>query len=144
MSFYNMINGVNPCTFYFLPMLGKHPDEYPRFRDCFLFDKEHPEYDDYIQVYTRTGGGNREGYWLENAEMEDMPEYVTNFDDSYDCTYASWVFRVPERWKEDFAKLKEGRMSEVSDEYRAEVARVYPKLADKIDEMFSRDKQGTP
>lgn len=30
-----MINGVNQATFYILPMLGKHPDEYPRFRDCF-------------------------------------------------------------------------------------------------------------
>ncbi len=34
MSLYNMINGVNPATFFILPMLGKHPDEYPRFRDC--------------------------------------------------------------------------------------------------------------
>lgn len=36
MSLYNMLNGVNPCTFLILPMLGKHPDEYPRFRDCFI------------------------------------------------------------------------------------------------------------
>ena len=28
------MNGVNPATFFILPMLGKHPDEFPRFRDC--------------------------------------------------------------------------------------------------------------
>ena len=39
MSLYNMLHGVNPSTFFILPMLGeKHPDEYPRFRDCFIGD----------------------------------------------------------------------------------------------------------
>lgn len=35
MSLYNMVNGMNQATFFVLPMLGRHPDEYPRFRDCF-------------------------------------------------------------------------------------------------------------
>ena len=69
MSLYNMVNGVKPTTFFVLPMLGKHPDEYPRFRDCFLSDEEHPQYDDHIHIYTRTGGGNREGYEAENDAM---------------------------------------------------------------------------
>ena len=37
-----MINGVQPATFFLLPMLGKHPDEYPRFRDCFV-GKQHTD-----------------------------------------------------------------------------------------------------
>ena len=37
---YNLINGVNLATFIILPMLGKHPDEYPRFRDCFIAENE--------------------------------------------------------------------------------------------------------
>ena len=49
-----MINGVNPATFLFLPMLGKHPDEYPRFRDCFISEDETQKI-----VFTRVGGGNR-------------------------------------------------------------------------------------
>jgi hypothetical protein len=37
MSLYNMMNGANPATFFILPMLGeKHPEQYPRFRDCFV------------------------------------------------------------------------------------------------------------
>jgi len=47
------MNGVNPCVFFILPMLGKHPEEYPRFRDCFVVDEEHPEYDNCIHIYTR-------------------------------------------------------------------------------------------
>lgn len=54
MSLYNMINGVNLSAFIFLPMLGKHPNEYPRFRDCFLGEDENS-----IVVFTRVGGGNR-------------------------------------------------------------------------------------
>ena len=57
MSVYNMMFGVNQtCVFFILPMLGRHPDKYPRFRDCFLSDEEHPEYDNYIHVYPRVGG----------------------------------------------------------------------------------------
>lgn len=137
---YQLLNGVNQATFYILPMLGKHPDEYPRFRDCFLIDPEHPEYDYHIHIYTRTGGGNRDDYEVENQAMRDMPGFVADYDDSYDCTYASWVFAVPERWKDDFEKLKTGRVLEISDEYKAEMKRVFPKLADKFDEMLSPGK----
>ena len=98
-----MINGVKPATFFVLPMLGKHPDEYPRFRDCFIGDDERPELKDHIHVYTRTGGGNREGYEVENQAMREMPGFVTDYDDGFDCTFASWVFRVPERWKADLS-----------------------------------------
>ena len=55
MSLYNMLFGVTPATFFFFFLLGKHPDEYPRFRDCFLNDEYLPEYDNHIHVYTRTG-----------------------------------------------------------------------------------------
>jgi hypothetical protein len=136
MSLYNMINGANPATFFILPMLGKHPDEYPRYRDCFMSDEEHPEYDDHIHIYTRTGGGNREFYESENDSMTEMPEFVTDYDDSFDSTYASWIFRVPEKWLEDYTKIRDGNLKEISAEYRAELYRVYPKLASKFDELF--------
>ncbi len=136
MSLYNMINGVNPCAFFVLPMLGKHPDEYPRFRSCFIADPEHPEYNNHIHVYTRTGGGNREGYEAENDAMRAMPTFVTDFDDSYDSTFASWVFSVPEQWKADFEKFVNGDAKNFSPEYRAGMDRIYPKLVEKFAEMF--------
>lgn len=137
MSFYHLMNGVTPATFIILPMLGKHPDEYPRFRDCFIKDENHPEYEGYIHVYTRTGGNNREAYAEQNEEIKKHPNYVTNWDDSFDNTYAMWVFSIPEKWKEDYKKLITASDS-ISDEYKEEIKRVYPKLATEIDEIFSK------
>ena len=136
MSFYNMLNGVTPATFFILPMLGKHPDEYPRFRDCFLGDPEHREYDYHIHVYTRTGGGNRKDYEAENKEMTCHPNYITDFDDGFDSTYASFIFSVPEKWKADFETIVSGKISDTSREYQEMVKSMYPKLKHKLDEIF--------
>ena len=137
MSLYNMMNGVSPAAFAVLPMLGKHPDEYPRFRDCFLADEEYPEYNNYIHIYTRTGGANRGDYQKQNQEMREMEGFVIDFDDSFDSTYASWVFKVPDQWQDDFNKLQEGKGKEISKDYLDQMKKVYPKLADKFDEMFA-------
>lgn len=135
MSLYNMIHGVKLVAFTILPMLGKHPSEYPRFRDCFLEDEGHPEYNDYIQVYTRVGGNNRgEGYGEE--KLYEHPNFVTSFDDSFDNTFATYVFSVPDEWKADFELVKQGKFKETSQKYRDLLYRVIPKLSDKWDKLF--------
>ena len=111
-----MMNGINKPTFFILPMLGNHPDNYPRFRDCFLGDEEWPEYNNHIHIYTRTGGNNRECYQDEIRKMQMMPEYVNSFDDSFDSTYASFIFRVPDRWKDDFKLYLNNRKKDFSKE----------------------------
>jgi len=121
-------------------MLGKHADEYPRFRDCFIADEEHPEYNDHILVYTRVGGGNR-GCGYGEEKLYKHPNFVTSYDDSFDCTYATYVFSVPEERKEDFEKIKAGRINEISDEYKSELYRVYPKLKETFDQIFSHNKE---
>jgi hypothetical protein len=130
-----MINGVNPCTFFILPMLGKHPEEYPRFRNCFLADEDHPEYNDHIHVYTRVGGGNRGGCYGEE-ELYKHPNFVATYDDSFDSTYGTYVFSVPEQWKEDFEKVKSGNIRGISEDYKAEIYRVFPKLKENLDKTF--------
>ena len=138
MSLYNMMHGVKAIpTFFILPMLGKHPDEYPRFRDCFLKDEEHPEYANNIHIYTRTGGGNREEYIEENQEIREMKGFVGDYDDSFDSTFASWIFKIPTKWKVDFDKIIVGKISEISEEYKTELYRVFPKLKEKYDAIFS-------
>ena len=138
MSMYNMLMGVTPAVFFILPMLGKHPDEYPRFRDCFLGNEEYPQYDDKIHIYTRVGGGNRPGYQDEIDQLRKTPGYITDFDDSFDCTYATFVFEVPEEFKEDFKKFKEGKAGEFSKKYQERMYEVYPKLKDKLDKLFKK------
>ena len=136
MSLYNALFGVRPATFFILPMLGKHPDEYPRFRDCFTSDEEHPRYDGHIHVYTRVGGGNRDDYEAEIDRMRESPHYVTDFDDSFDSTFATFVFRIPDQWKPDFDAIAGGKLHEVSEAYQRRVREVFPKLADKLDNLW--------
>lgn len=134
MSLYNLMNGVNLATFFILPMLGKHPDEYPRFRDCFIGDDEQT-----IKVFTRVGGGNRHCGFGEE-ELENHPNFIRTYDDDFDSTYGTYVFSVPDQWKEDFEKVKTGKILFISDEYFNEIIRVYPKLEDKFRNMFHRPK----
>jgi len=150
-----MVNGVNQATFYILPMLGKNPDQYPRFRDCWagkannsdtevdqfgIPKKENNIKEPFITIYTRTGGGNREGYDKENDEMTKMPEYVSDYDDDFDCTFAYWIFKVPERFLVDYDILtneKNGKgIKDTSEEYKQQVLKVYPKIADKLKEVL--------
>ena len=126
-----MIHGVNPATFYILPMLGRHPDEYPRFRDCGVTE------DEKILVLTRVGGGNRnEGYGEE--ELYKDPHFVKTFDADWDSTYGIYVFNVPDEWKKDFDAILKGERP--SQEYIEQTCRVYPKIADKLREHFAAMK----
>lgn len=136
-NFYNIINGVSPAAFFIVPMLGMHPDEYPRFRDCFVNDEEHPEYDRHIHIYTRVGGNNR-GCGYGEEKLMDHPNFVGTFDDSFDSTYGTYVFSVPEKWKEDFEKIMSGAILEISKEYKAELYRIFPKLKAEFDALFKR------
>lgn len=99
-----------------------------------------PEYDDHIIVLTRTGGGNREDYDAENEAMQAIDQFVTDFDDDFDSTYAYWVFEVPEKRKDDFQKITSGQIMDISEEYREELYSIFPKLKDQLDEIF-KDKE---
>jgi hypothetical protein len=136
-----MVNGVNQSTFFILPMLGKHPDGYPRFRDCFVGNDEQPEYEKMIHVFTRVGGGNRESYDSDIELMRSDEHYVADFDDDFDSTYATFVFSVPKKWKKDFDLILDGKLLGVSKEYQEELRRIYPKLNEKFDEIFNPGKE---
>jgi DNA-directed RNA polymerase subunit F len=135
---YNIINGVNQAALFILPMLDKHPDKYLRFRDCFLFDEDHPEYDNYIHVYTRSGGGNREEFEEEIEEIRKHPNYITDYDDNFDCTYASFIFSVPDEYKNDYEKIINNKITEISEKYKKKIVEIYPKLEDDLKELFDK------
>lgn len=138
MSMYNAMNGVNPATFIFLPMLGMHPDAYPRFRDCFIGATDTDD-EGKIMVYTRTGGGNRDSYENEINEMREMKTFIRDYDDTFDSTYANFIFDIPEEWKTDFDLICDGKLAEVSKAYQDRMYEVYPKLTEKFDEVFKTD-----
>lgn len=153
MSLYNAIYGVNQATFFILPMLGKHPDEYPRFRDCFIGGLENADETDpfgiplkktsdekVISIYTRVGGGNRDDYKSEIEQLQKLPNYLRDYDDDFDSTFATFVFSIPEKWKADFDKITENKINEISDEYKKQLKRVFPKIARKFDEFLKEIK----
>ena len=134
MSLYNMLMGFNPACVLIMPMLGRKQEEYPRFRDCFITEENN------IAIYTRVGGGNRNcGYGEE--ELYEDENFLTTYDDDYDCTYATYEFKVPEKWRADFDLIVGGKQNEVSKEYVDYVKEFYPKLAEQgvIDKAFRID-----
>lgn len=133
---YNMINGYNIACLWILPMLEKHEEKYPRFRDCYLEEKD-GEY--LIVIYTRVGGGNRNSGYGEE-ELYKNPLFVETVDDAFDNTYAEYKFRVPDKWKEDFNKIVKGNILNTSKEYKEMIKAFYPKLADKLEEVFNKSK----
>ena len=150
MSLYNILHGVNPATFFIAPMLGRHPEEWPRFRDCFIGEAKKT-----IEIYTRMGGNNGDCWaWSEtdypknengectcpacilDKELEFNPYFLSRHDDDFDNTYCTLVFKVPEKWQEDFVLIIEGKFKEISNEYKDELYKIFPKLKDKFDEIF--------
>lgn len=146
-----MLHGMNPTVFVFLPMLGLHPEAYPRFRDAFIGkvsrdmeseihpllgpDKKIENDEEFITVYTRTGGEHRQRFIEENKIMSEHPCFVETYDDEFDNTFAFWIFKIPEKWQSDYAQLfadTDGIF--FSEEYKNEIRRIYPTL--DIDSMF--------
>lgn len=136
MSFYNLMNGFNPACLLFMPMLGRKQKDYPRFRDCFLSEDEKR-----IVIFTRVGGGNRNCGYGEEKLYED-PNFADTYDDDFDRTYGYYEFNVPEKWKADFQKIVDGKLTEVSDEYVKYVSEFYPLLAEKgnVNQVFGERK----
>ena len=108
MSLYNLLHGQNPLSDLFLGMLDLTEESVGRFRDVYI-EKENDKY--VIVVYTRNGEGNRE-CWGEDKDdcdcpgciierkLPQHPNYIRDYDDDFDCTYASIVFSVPTKYVE--------------------------------------------
>lgn len=124
-NIYNLMNGVNPATFFFIPMLGKHPDFYPRFRDCFVRE------DKKIFILTRLG---HEDYEEEQEEMRALPNYLSDFVMEDDPTYRMFVYKCPSEWESDWDFLINGKKP--SNAYIDRMCEVYPKLEEKFRKMY--------
>lgn len=96
-----------------------------RFRDVYL-NADGTE----ILLYTRNGGGNRQHYSDESRPGVDCgctgciityklpthPEYLRDYDDDFDCTYATVAFRVPENYRTEMAAIATGHDPETVQE----------------------------
>ncbi len=135
---YNIIHGYNQACLWIMPMLNKHEDEWPRFRDCYVEKSKEHKY--LICVFTRVGGGNRNCGYGEDKLYED-PLYVSTEDWEEDTTYAVYRFKVPPKWKHDFYAILNGNLWQVSKAYRDHLKKFWPLLSEKgffKDEIFKK------
>lgn len=108
MNLYNLLFGMNWKSDILLAILGLKRVDVQRFRDAYTA-QDCTE----ITVYTRTGGGNREGY--PNLVMRAAPGWLGSVDDDFDSTYCTDRFTIPEQWREDVRNF-----GDVSKGFRAE------------------------
>jgi len=82
-----------------LALIGR-PDV-GRFRDAWLERTEDGQAR--LAVYTRNGGGNREEYTDVIEDLAAHPQYLGDSDDSFDPTYATFYFSMPDPLPEEWA-----------------------------------------
>lgn len=73
-------------------LLGLRKRDFGRFRDAW------PENHDgklVLAFYTRNGGGNRPDYADVTAALQAHPNYLSDADDDFDSTYATYRFSMP-------------------------------------------------
>lgn len=137
MSMYNMLFGKNPDRNIILKMIGITEEACGRFRDCYIEDEN-------IIVFTRLGGGNRECYcdtdeehnssdsgcYQHNIEyLQANTNYVKDYDDGFDETYAYFVYNIPEQFKE------------LAKKYATKGENLKEKFDSIIEEMKSKSKE---
>lgn len=100
MSLYNQLFQENENADVLIGVLGLNKAIFERYRDIYL-NKEGTK----ITVYTRCGGGNRKEYARMFELMKRHPNYLRDYDDSYDSTYAYIEFSIPDKYKDMCKKI---------------------------------------
>lgn len=100
MSLYNQLFNENPDAAVLIGVLGLNKEVFGRYRDIYL-NTDGTE----ITVYTRCGGGNRTEYERVFEMMKRHPNYISDWDDSFDNTYAYIKFSVPEKYADMCKKI---------------------------------------
>lgn len=116
MSLYNALFGENEEASVLLGMLGVNKEYFTRFRDVDLIDDGEK-----IQVFTRLGGGNREGYAATWNKIKTHELYIKDYDDDFDCTYAYIEFNIPSEFKETAKKMFKDEPVSFSDKFNKKI-----------------------
>ena len=147
-TLYNLLHGKNPMSGVLLHMLGIDQKgerwRSGRFRDIYL-NATGTE----IVLYTRNGGGNREHNEPESEpgpechctgctatyHLPSHPNYLRDWDDDFDRTYAYFAFSVPEEFKAlaDFLKPGEDPKS-VGERFQKTLAEMKAMPAEQLEQ----------
>lgn len=101
MSLYNQLFDENPDAAVLIGFLGLNKEIFGRYRNVYL-----NKAGDKIIVYTRCGGGSRTEYERVFEMMKRHPNYLRDYDDINDNTYAYIEFSVPDKYKSTAQHMK--------------------------------------
>lgn len=116
MSFYNKLFNENEDFAPLLGMLGVNKEFFDRYRDVELIENGEK-----IRVFTRLGGGNREGHEETWDKIQKHELYVRDYDDDFDETYAYIEFKVPDEFKDTAKKMFKGEPISFKDKMKKEI-----------------------
>lgn len=85
------VNPLGPVLLYVLAGLNDDILSRCRYRDGYL-SKDFTK----VILYTRIGGGNRPDYSDVIKELRSNKNYIKDYDDEFDSTFASFEFKIPE------------------------------------------------
>lgn len=143
MSLYNLIAGMNAgLALVASPFLPRRADKFPRFRDIFT-EADDTDLKGDLYVYTRMGGGNRECWENDDTptcdcgacdaeRIEESDQCVGSYEDEFDRTYRTFVFKIADEDRADWETLKAGNPAVLSDAY-----------VTKLQAMFADDGENT-
>lgn len=97
---FNALFSENEYSDELLSFLSLTKEDVGRFRDCYL-SKDGKA----IIIYTRNGGGNREDYAYVFDNLSKHPNYIKDYDDDFDNTYASIEFSIPDEYKDRASEI---------------------------------------
>lgn len=86
---YNTLFGANNAVLICLSLVDLDYKKIPRFRDAIL-RKDGNKY--VVEILTRTGGNNR--IYTDLSYLKCNLNYLNDYDDEYDSTYAHFIFSV--------------------------------------------------
>lgn len=89
MSLYTQLFGENKEAKAILGFANLTREMFPRYRDVFLADKGTN-----VIVYTRIGGPNRNDYKQQIKTIRQHKQFIKDYDDEHDNTYAYFEFKV--------------------------------------------------
>jgi hypothetical protein len=111
---YGQFFGMNQYAIAILEALGLKPDDFFRFRDACVAQGE-------IAVYTRLGGGNRRDYTAVFEAMRHHPNYMRDEDDTFDSTYCTFYFSLPDQYRNILSKFDIGEKWDPSRRWKEKV-----------------------
>ena len=116
MSLYERLFGENEEAPAILGFAGLTRGMFMRYRDCFLNSDG-----TIVTVITRIGGRNRNEYRQAHTDIKKHPNYICDYDDTFDNTYCYFEFKVDDKFLETAKKIapKEQHIS-VGDMFKKE------------------------